>query len=231
MMYNAVLLILFASLISSPVPEVKVVGALRNIMMDSDLSAHLNLDTLDKTRLYGLGPIAGLKGELMIIDGKVYSTAKDGDALSSQENKVSLASMLVYSTVHHWKAITLTTPVNDYKGLEELVKQMAEKNGYDVEKPFAFRVKATAQKATYHVIDWKEKVEHTSDNHKQFAFTGTFTEKPVELLGFYSKHHKGVFTHHTTNMHIHVFERSSGTVGHLDEVQVDGALTLYLPEQ
>jgi hypothetical protein len=32
-------------------------------------------------------------------------------------------------------------------------------------------------------------------------------------------------------MHIHVFERSSGTVGHLDEVQVDGALTLYLPEQ
>ncbi len=127
-------------------PEVKVSGALRNIMIDGDLSAHVNLDTLDKTHLYGLGPVAGLKGEMAIIDGIIYSTFKEGDKLISQQNKASLAAMLVYSKVEKWKEISLNANINNYSALEDLVKQTAQKAGYDIEKPFVFRIKAPLQK-------------------------------------------------------------------------------------
>ncbi len=153
-------------------PEVKVSGALRNIMIDGDLSAHVNLDTLDKTHLYGLGPVAGLKGELVIIDGIIYSTFKEGDKLISQQNKASLAAMLVYSKVEKWKEISLNANINNYSALEDLVKQTAQKAGYDIEKPFVFRIKASPSKTAYHVIDWEPGTKHTMDNHKQFAFSG-----------------------------------------------------------
>ena len=67
--FFAILLLVSASAIE--VPEVKVSGAMKNIMMQGDLSAHINLDTLNKTHLFGLGPAASLKGEIMILDGKV----------------------------------------------------------------------------------------------------------------------------------------------------------------
>lgn len=212
-------------------PEVKVSGAMRNIMIDGDLSAHVNLDTLDKTHLYGLGPVEGLNGEIVVIDGTVYSTFKEGSELKNQENKASLAAMFVYSKVRKWKEISIHSAVKNYTELESLIKQTAQKNGYNTEKPFAFKIKTSFSKAAYHVIDWKPGTKHTMENHKQFAYSGTFANKPVQLLGFYSTHHKSIFTHHTTNMHVHVLEKKSGTVGHLDDIQIDDLISIYLPEE
>lgn len=221
--------ILICTTTISHLPEVKVAGALRNIMIVGDLSAHVNLDTLDKTHLYGLGPVAGLKGEIVVIDGTVYSTSKEENELKNQENKASLAAMFVYSKVKKWKEISIHSVVKNYTELENLIKQTAQKNGYNTERPFAFKIKTSPSKTAWHVIDWKPGTKHTMENHKQFAYSGTFANKPVQLLGFYSTHHKSIFTHHTTNMHVHVLEKKSGTVGHLDDIQIDGTITIYLP--
>ncbi len=152
-LFLATLLICTASV--RYLPEVKVAGALSNIMVDGDLSAHINLDTLNKTHLYGLGPVAGLEGELVVIDGKIYSTYKDGSKIVSQQNKISLAAMLVYSKVEKWKEISVHSVVKNYTELEALIKQTAQKNGYNTEKPFAFKIKSSPSKTAYHVIDWK----------------------------------------------------------------------------
>ncbi len=212
-------------------PEVKVAGALRNIMIEGDLSAHVNLDTLDKTHLYDLGPVENLKGELVIVDGIIYSTFKEGDKLISQQNKASLAAMLVYSKVEKWKEISLNANINNYTALENLIKQTAKKNGYNTEKPFAFKIKSSPSKTAWHVIDWKPGTEHTMENHKQFAYSGTFINEPMQILGFYSTRHKSIFTHHTTNMHVHLLDEVSGTVGHLDDIQIDDLISIYLPEE
>ena len=213
------------------VPEVKVAGAMKNIMMKGDLSAHLNLDTLNKTNLYGLGPVAGLKGEIIVLDGKVYTTSVDGKELKNKENKIADAAMLVYSYVPKWKAVTIDAAVSNYTELELLIEKKAAANGFDTDKPFAFRVVSTKAKASYHVIDWKEGTAHTMDNHKQFAYTGKMANSPVTMLGFYSKHHQSIFTHHTSFMHVHIMDDKIKTVGHLDELQIKGLLTVYLPEQ
>jgi acetolactate decarboxylase len=139
--------------------------------------------------------------------------------------------MLVYSKVEKWKEISVHSVVKNYTELEALIKQTAQKNGYNTEKPFAFKIKSSPSKTAYHVIDWKPGTEHTMDNHKQFAYSGTFSNESMLLLGFYSPHHKSIFTHHTTNMHVHILEKKSGTIGHLDDIQIDSSITIYLPEE
>jgi acetolactate decarboxylase len=231
-MIKTILVILVSAVVFSvSPPEVKVYGAMKNVMMNGDLSANLDIDTLNKAHLYGLGPVADLKGEIMILDGKVFTTAKDGNRLLNRQNKVSKAALLVYSNVEKWKAFSISTSINSYTELEKLVETTAKENGYDTELPFAFKINAVPAKATYHVIDWKKGVKHTMDNHKQFAYTGETVSSPVTMLGFFSKHHQSIFTHHTTFMHVHLLDDKTKTVGHLDELQIKGLLTIYLPEK
>jgi len=213
------------------VPEVKVSGALKNIMKNGDLSAHVNIDTLNKTHLFGLGPVAGLKGEIMILDGKVYSTAMREKQLLNQQNKISLAAMLVYSHIEKWKQVSSKIEIRNYAELEKLIETTAVANGYDPETPFAFKIETTPQKATYHVIDWKDGAAHTMDNHKQFAYSGQLKNSPSVLMGFYSKHHQSIYTHHTSFMHIHLLEEKTKTVGHLDDIQLNNRITIYFPEK
>ena len=204
---------------------------MKNVMMNGDLSVHLDIDTLNKLHLYGLGPVAELKGEIMILDGKVLTTTKDGNKLINEKDKISKAALLVYSNVEKWKTVSLYLTINSYAELEKLVEITAKENGYDTALPFAFKVNAVPAKATYHVIDWKKGVEHTMDNHKQFAYAGEMINTPVTMLGFYSKHHQSIFTHHTTFMHVHLLDDKAKTVGHLDELQIKGVFTINLPEK
>ena len=224
-------LLLLGGVASMEVPEVKVAGAMKNIMMKGDLSAHINLDTLNKKNLFGLGPVAGLKGEIIILDGKVYSTTRNGNQLQSQQDKISQAAMLVYSNVEKWKPFSINVNISSYTELEKLVENTAKVHGYDTEVPFAFKIEASPEKASYHVIDWKEGTTHTMDNHKQFAYTGQSDNKKAVLLGFYSTHHQSIFTHHTTYMHVHLLDEKTKAVGHLDDLQIEGSITIWLPEK
>ncbi len=226
----AALIFLFSILAAGSVPDVKVSGAMKNIMVNGDLSAYINLDTLNKTNLYGLGPVAGLKGEIMVLNGKVYATSKSGNTLLSSQDKISQASMLVYSRVNKWKQVSISANVNTYADLEKLVEKTARENQYDTGIPFAFKIDINPKQANYHVIDWEDGIAHTMNNHKQFAYSGQLSNKKSLLLGFYSQHHQSIFTHHTSNMHVHLLDVVSETVGHLDEIQIQGEITVYLPE-
>lgn len=212
-------------------PEVKVAGAMKNIMVKGDLSAYLNLDTINKTNLYGIGPVAGLKGEIMVVDGKIYTTAITGNQLEHHESKVSEAAMLVYSYIPKWKPITINAVISSYAELEVFVEKTAGANGFNTDKPFAFKLIATPEKVNYHVIDWEKGTTHTMDNHKQFAYVGKLANSTVTMLGFYSKHHQSIFTHHTSFMHVHIMDQKSKTIGHLDELLLSGLFTVYLPEK
>lgn len=211
-------------------PKIEVSGAMKSIMINGDLSAHINLDTLNKIHLYGLGPVSGLKGEIMILDGNVYSTSKSGNQLVNSQDKVSLASMLVYSYVSKWRPVRINTVVNNYAELEKFIETTAKANLYNTDKPFAFKIDVIPAKAEFHVIDWRENSAHTMENHKQFAYSGQVLNKKVVMLGFYSTHHQSIFTHHTSSMHIHLLNEETNTVGHLDNIQIKGMVTIYFPE-
>jgi len=50
----------------------------------------------------------------------------------------------------------------------------------------------------------------------------------VEIVGFFSTEHQGVFTHHDSFLHMHLITKDKSLMGHLDELELD-KVTLYLP--
>lgn len=226
----AALAVLF--LYTSPPVEVKVAGEMKKIMRQADLSAHISLDTLiNKPHIYGLGPAEGIKGEILIIDSKPYWCKVEAEQPVTIISQKIKAAMLVYAQVPGWKQTTITDEIKDYASLEKAVEKFASQNGQRLEEPFPFLIKGNINTASWHVIDWKEEVTHTFDNHKQFAKYGRFSNEPVVLLGFYSNKHHSIFTHHTTNMHIHVMDKRKTIVGHLEDFSAGtGTLTLSIPQ-
>ncbi len=207
---------------------IRVSGAMSNIMMKGNLSSYVNLDTLKKEKLYGLGPVAGLKGEIMIVDGKVYASTVVAGKIVNTTNSISEVAMLVYVNTKDWQEVDTTTTLNSYEELEAFIEQLAKQNGYSLSEPFAFRIEATAPSINYHIIDWKKDVLHTMSNHKQFAISQSPRNAEVELLGFYSDHHHSIFTHHSSNMHVHVRNKKENVIGHLDNIKIKGELTIFL---
>lgn len=220
-MRKAILLLLFSFLFyQSSVGQVKVAGAMKRIMQQGNLEATVLLDTLLSTdHLYALGAAAGLKGEIMIIDSKAYHTFVDNDKIITSNEKNIKASMLVYATVQQWSGSMSGNDIKNIKDLEVAIEALAGKHGIDIARPFPFIIKIMQGMVAYHVIDWREGVPHTADTHKQYSKKGSFQNEELLLLGFFSKTHQGVFTHHASSIHAHVINKDCSVVGHVDDVE------------
>jgi acetolactate decarboxylase len=205
--------------------KIHVAGAMRNIMQKGNLSAHADLDTMQKKRLYALGPVENLKGEIMVLGGRVYVTSKSGDSLVNRDRSPK-AAMLVYSYISDWQKLEKKILVSGLAELQKFIELTAKDAGVDVSQPFVFKMDVMAKELKYHIIDWQEGQEHTMDNHKQFAYVKEEKGQEFVLLGFYSNKHHSVFTHHSTNIHVHVLNKKTGEVGHLDAIDLDGNVTV-----
>ncbi len=231
--FGIVILLSFTSDLPHNNPEVKVAGALQNIMMHGDLSAQIDMDTLWHQDLYALGPVAGLHGEITVMNGKPLSTSVIDTYLRSDTSFKHKASMLVYAYVHKWKGIKIEQEVKNMNELEQVIIQTAEQNKIDPNEPFPFMIRTRTKNIGFHVIDWKDSTTHTFENHKMFAHELYETNTNVLMLGFYSTKHQGIFTPHYSKIHAHVVAVTHKPLitGHLDSIETLDNFTIYLPEK
>ena len=206
-------------------------GALKSIMHNGDLSAKANLTDFQHTKhFYALGAVENLKGEVLVLDSKPFVSSVHNQELSISNSFDHKATLLVYATVHHWKSFSIPNHVTTYDGLEQYIEQTALDHGTDINQPFPFLVTGTASSFDWHVIDWKEgDTEHSHQKHLSSGLHGSLTDQEVEILGFYSNRHHAIFTHHTTNMHLHVKTADNQTSGHLDALTLGQGMILMLP--
>lgn len=214
-------------------PTVRVYGAMRNFMLQGNLKATAALDTLlRKPHLYALGVAEGLHGELLVWDGAGTLTRTDPKrATKTQPATGSKAALLVAAQVPRWQAVPVPAAVRTDAGLEKLVAHHAARLGLDTTRALPFRLSGRAQSVHWHVMEWSgPAAKHTMANHKQYATKGRFANQPVEVLGFFSRHHKAVFTHHTTFVHLHVRPAGKAFAAHVDSLHfAPGTATLLLP--
>jgi len=207
-------------------------GALKNIMHKGDISAKVDLsDFEDANHFYALGAFENLKGEIQIFDSKPFNTfVVDGNLIfdNSFSNK---AALLVYASVNKWKTINIPDNVSTYEQVEKYIEQTAKENQININEPFPFLILGKAKSIDWHVINWKEgDMEHSHEKHKTSGLYGTINDKQVEMLGFYSVAHHAIFTHHTTNMHIHVRTIDNKIACHVDGLTLGKGMILKLPE-
>ena len=211
--------------------DVKYSGALRS-MMSGDLQATASLDSLSaKPHLYALGAFENLKGEIQIFNGKAFNTAVQSGNLVFDKTFDKKASLIVYAEIANWQNIEIPSAINSSKKLETFIEEQAKKLGIDTEKPIPFLIEGKSQSLSWHVINWKDgDTKHTHKKHKESGLNGIEENEKIEIIGFFSKSHKAVFTHHTTFLHMHFKSENEELAGHVDDLKLGNAMILKLPK-
>ncbi|RIA10221.1 acetolactate decarboxylase [Flavobacteriaceae bacterium MAR_2010_72] len=214
---------------SESYPDIKIVGAMKNVIWNGELGSSIDLDTIsDKNGLYGLGPISYLAGELLIKNGKSYASIVTSDSTMTVDKTFEIsAPFFVYGKVNEWTELEL--PI-DLKTIQDLEKFINDKT-IEFKRPFAFKLIGNVSSAIIHIQNLPKGTKVSSPDEAHQGQTNYNIENvDVEIIGFFSTEHKGVFTHHDSFLHMHLITKDESKMGHLDELEI-GKMKLYLPKK
>ncbi len=201
---------------------------MKNVMWSGDLEGKIELDSIkNKNGLYGLGPKSFLTGELLINNGVSYLSKVTSDSTMSVERDFQVsAPFFVYSNVTEWKEVELPIEIKGIKDLENYIDSIVQER----ETPFAFKLVGDVSRAIIHIQNLPEgtKVSSPAEAH-QGQTNYSLSDKEVEVIGFFSRKHQGVFTHHDSYLHMHLITKDENKMGHLDEIEIK-KMKLYLPK-
>lgn len=187
------------------------IGILREIMHQGQYQARVLIDTLDKSNLYAVGALENLSGELTIQNGKIYGSEVFGDSIINVSHKSLKATLLVSAKNDRWDTI----PAAGITSLENFITDLAIQKGLN--QAFPFLVLGSADTVVHHVIRFDPEKDDLL-RHREDAKHDTLTNARVMLVGFYSTKAKGIYTHHDSNMHVHVIDETTQNTGHLEMV-------------
>ncbi len=212
--------------------KVEYYGALKNMMHKGDVTAKVDLTNFENVEhFYALGALENLKGEIQIFDSKPFNTMVLDNILKFDKTFNKKATLLVYASVKKWKSTNIPNSVVTYEQLESFIEQAAKDNKIHIDEPFPFLIEGTPKSLDWHVINWKDgDNEHSHDKHISSGLNGTIENRQVEILGFFSDSHHAIFTHHTTNMHIHLKTIDNKIAGHVDGLELGKGMILKLPD-
>lgn len=209
--------------------DIKVVGAMKNVMWKGELGGKIKLDTITvKNGLYGLGPESYLTGEILINNGKPYVSKVTSDSTMKVIEKFEVsAPFFVYANVTEWNEVELPSNVRTIQDLEKFI----DDNTTDYKRPFAFKLGGQVSNAIIHIQNLPKGMKVTSPDEAHLGQTNyELNNEESEIIGFFSTEHKGVFTHHDSFLHMHLITKDESKMGHLDELEI-GKMKLYLPKR
>ncbi|NVJ86470.1 MAG: acetolactate decarboxylase [Algoriphagus sp.] len=209
--------------------DLKIAGAMRNVMWKGELGSNIDLDTIwDKNGLYGIGPVSYLRGELLINNGKSYVSRVTSDSSMSLEETFEIsAPFFVYGNVKDWNEIELPAQVKTLQDLEQFIDEQTK----NFKRPFAFKLTGQVSNAIIHIQNLPEGTSVSSpDEAHQGQINYELENEEVEIVGFFSTEHQGVFTHHDSFVHMHLITKDETKMGHLDELEI-GKMNLLLPKK
>ena len=208
----------------------RICGAMKNVMRKGELYATIALDTIkDKEHLYGMGPLAYLKGEITVVDGKAYRAvvAADGGMVVTEAEGLT-APFFGYANVAKWRNVPLPDSVLSLPQLEAYLLHGAGAG----QGPYFFRLTAEVATANVHIVNLPagRKVSSPEEAHEGQK-NYTIKNREVELIGFFSTTHQTIFTKHDTYLHVHLMTKDRTQMGHLEDLLLKaGTAKLYLPE-
>lgn len=210
--------------------DLSVSGSMRATMRDGQLQGTIDLDTLsDREGLYGLGPAEYLRGEVMVYDGEIYRSrvGEEETAMIVERTDKVRPPFFVHTRQRNWAEYNIPPNVRDLDDLVDYVGELRIGN----EAPTVFRLTGKVASAQIHVQNLPEGVIPTSPREAhQGQRRYTFKNREVDVLGFFSTHHQGVFTHHDSYGHLHLITHERDMMGHLDELVVGEGMKLFMPE-
>ena len=222
---------------------VEYVGAQKDIFVSGKATSVVSLEDLSGRKgLYAMGPIDGLDGEITIFDSKPYITQVRGADYVLDTTLKHGAFFLVWSEQAKWQNVSVPNTVKGYVDLQQFVKVQAQAAGIDVTKPFPFLISGTPAELKWHInVDRTEGKPITKELFAKSKEPFITKGEPVDIIGFYSESHAGVFLSQYTPVlkegsglknaiHIHLVSRTSKAAGHIDDITLGESMVLRLPK-
>jgi acetolactate decarboxylase len=197
---------------------IKVVGKMSEVMWQGELDGKISTDSINSPTSYGLGPSAYLKGELLVVEGKTFES-KVIDSLSHEVSDVaaSQAPFFVYTTSSELVPVPLASGAIDFKSLEHQIDSMYSTYDY----PLLVRIDGLFSQLTVHSVNLPEGTTVSSpDQAHQGLVSFHYKDIKGTLIGFFSRHHKSIFTHHDTFFHAHFISEDRRVLGHVEQLQM-----------
>jgi len=222
---------------------VEYTGAQKDIFSKGKAERVMSLESLaGRPGLYGVGPVEGLDGEITFLDGKPYvSKVRQGGKVVEQTHNHG-AFFLVWTEQAQWQDIPVPVPVKSYIDLQNFVKAQAAGAGIDTSKPFPFRLSGIPAEIKWHInVDRTEGKAITNELFVKSKESYVTNNEPVDIIGFYSEHHPGVFISEyapaikrdsglKNAIHLHFVSRTDKMTGHIDNITLGSGMVLHLPK-
>ena len=179
--------------------------------------------------LYAVGPLDQARGEVSIYDSiPLISEVHDG-RVNVTIDSCRHAAFLVYAIVENWRRVTVRNPIKTEQQLENHLLAWAVTSGIDVDQPFAFLLNGLIAQATFHILCNRGRGTYNAERHEKSKVRFPIAKESVEVIGFYSRRHRGIFTPRDSNFHMHVRTLDNRFSGHLEAFNWEYGVMLYLP--
>ena len=206
---------------STNTSSVKVVGEMRDVMWKGELKGKITTDSLNTKQTYGLGPVEFLKGEILVFEGQTF-ISKVIDSISHEVNKVPSVSapFFVYSSNSNFKVVEFNRENYTLKELEDYINLIY----IDYDQPLIIRIDGIFDNIKVHSVNLPEDKKVSSPDEAHQGLTQyDFKNISGSLIGFFSRQHKAVFTHHDSFFHAHFISNDREILGHIDELNLDSS--------
>jgi acetolactate decarboxylase len=205
--------------------SIKVVGQMRDVMWKGELAGKISTDSLSDPNAYGLGPIEYLSGEVLLFEGQTF-ISKVIDSAIHRVTPVSAvkAPFFVYAKESHLKSLSVEPLELSLKSTEELIDTLY----FDYDKPLLVRIDGVFQEVTLHSVNLPVGSSVSSPDQAHKGLT-QYSYKNINgsIIGFFSRKHKAIFTHHDSFFHAHFISDNRKIMGHVDSVLFNSENTTF----
>jgi len=211
--------------------SVRWIGAQRDVL-GGDVGGKISLRELaDLPHLYALGPRAGVSGEITVFDGQPCIARVVDGCVKMETGLGHDACFLVYDQVYAWHESVQLRAIDDESALTTALRRVIHETGVHDGAPLVFLLRAYASALTYHVLNKRDGMPHTPALHEQAKVRFQLERRVVDVLGFYSSRHRGIFTPRDSDLHMH-FRTVDGQVsGHVESIALGPGTVIAVPRK
>ncbi len=196
-------------------------------------------ELLEKPHFYAVGALAGLQGEISVIDSQATVTEVTEQAQAKAANEDATkrqATMLIGAYVDEWIEIGCEKDLTDTE-LDDWIKSEIKRNGGDVQQPLMFMLRGTFADVHLHVINGAcpvhARVRQIEIPESKRPFDTTLSSVSGEVVGVFALDAAGKLTHPATSTHKHLVYRADADAealnGHVESMSLKRGSKLFLP--
>lgn len=216
-------------------PTLRTWGTMRHVLKLGNTQARVTPVEVVKPTSIAVGAMAGLGGEITVIDGETWVAEPIPGSTADQAPRLrratahDQATLFVQADVPAWQEIELGA-CRDYAELETKIGAQLDRLGWSRTAPTPVRVRGQATALEMHVIRGACPIAQPEGPAPWRLQQSVSAQQAieVELVGIYAEQAAGRLTHHTHVSHLHA--KTAQSMGHLDGISLRQA-TLLLPTQ